>query len=328
MFLARSAGVASTGGEQPAAVFDPGSNHSSSLVEFTSHRPDTALFREDSMSLPSSLFPQHVRFLFGRQDGRKLLFQPSARRTPIRESFETPSGANPMILRTTSSIVVLVLSVLAFGPARSSDESRTAAPAPAESGVLLPNGWRLTPAGRQVLLTDLPLNITTSPDGHFAFVATSGYNAHELTAIDLETEKKAAVETVPQSWFGLTTDSRRERFWWSGGGEGSLLHFAWTEGKFQRLPSPVTRPPADSEAASTARPGFRTGLHFDEKTGVLYSLMILPKGENKSFAWGDAVSDERAGGTDQSHTAHSRHDHRFAHAAGRDSRRLYHRRRR
>jgi hypothetical protein len=42
---------------------------------------------------------------------------------------------------------------------------------PAENGFLLPNGWRLTPAGRQVVLTDLPLNIVTSPDSRYAFVA-------------------------------------------------------------------------------------------------------------------------------------------------------------
>ena len=53
----------------------------------------------------------------------------------------------------------------------------------------------------------------TSADGKYALVATSGYNAHELTAIELATGKKAAVETVNQSWFGLAFDSKRERCW-------------------------------------------------------------------------------------------------------------------
>src|SRR5260221_126955 len=108
--------------------------------------------------------------------------------------------------------------------ASANDEPKSAQPADAaaksDEGVLLPNGWRLTPAGRQVLLTDLPLNIVTSADGKQALVATSGYNAHELTSIELTTGKKTAVETVNQSWFGLASDSKRDRFWWSGGGEG------------------------------------------------------------------------------------------------------------
>src|SRR4051794_17972726 len=61
-------------------------------------------------------------------------------------------------------------------------------PGPSAAGYVLPNGWRLTPAGQQIILTDLPLNIRTTPDGKFALVATSGYNAHELTAIELATQ--------------------------------------------------------------------------------------------------------------------------------------------
>ncbi len=95
---------------------------------------------------------------------------------------------------------------------------------PSESGFLLPNGWRLTPAGKHVLLTDLPLNILTSSDGKYAFVATSGYNTHELTAIELATGDKIATAQAAQSWFGLAADSKLGRFWWSGGGEGSLHH--------------------------------------------------------------------------------------------------------
>ena len=79
-------------------------------------------------------------------------------------------------------------------------------PGPTDAGFLLPNGWRLTPAGQQVCSTDLPLNIRTTPDGKYALVATNGYNAHELTAIDLATQKKSAVENAPQSWFGLAAD--------------------------------------------------------------------------------------------------------------------------
>lgn len=166
-----------------------------------------------------------------------------------------------------------------------------------DDGFLLPNGWRLTPAGKQVPLTDLPLNILT--DGRYAFVATSGYNAHELTAVDLETAETISTQTVPQSWFGLAADFRRGRFWWSGGGEGSLHHFSWSQQKFQPLASPLPKPsaPAKPDAKTAARPGFCTGVWLDPEKNSLFSLTILPKGGNKSFAWGDATSDERAGGT-------------------------------
>src|SRR4051794_21441833 len=54
-----------------------------------------------------------------------------------------------------------------------------------EGGFLLPNGWTITPAGRQVALADLPLNIIPLSDNRHALAATSGFNAHELTIVDL-----------------------------------------------------------------------------------------------------------------------------------------------
>ena len=39
---------------------------------------------------------------------------------------------------------------------------------PTDKGFLLPNGWHLTPAGKHVLLTDLPLNIVALRDGRHA----------------------------------------------------------------------------------------------------------------------------------------------------------------
>jgi hypothetical protein len=37
-------------------------------------------------------------------------------------------------------------------------------------GVLLPNGWSLTPAGHSLTLGDLPLNIAVSPSGRYLAV--------------------------------------------------------------------------------------------------------------------------------------------------------------
>src|SRR5215468_2510630 len=74
---------------------------------------------------------------------------------------------------------------------------------PTDRGFLLPNGWTVTPAGTQVELTDMPLNILPLADGRHALVATSGYNAHELSLVDLADARVLDRETVHQSWYGL-----------------------------------------------------------------------------------------------------------------------------
>ncbi|HEY2252756.1 MAG TPA: beta-propeller fold lactonase family protein, partial [Planctomycetaceae bacterium] len=189
---------------------------------------------------------------------------------------------------------------LSLDPARAQNERKSnpspTIPGPVAEGFLLPNGWRVTPVGRQVELTDLPLNILTSPDGSHAFVATSGYNAHELTAIELATGKKVAVESVKQSWFGLAADFEQNKLWWSAGGDSTLHQFGWVNGQLQPQDSPLSKPDKEADRVAERTFGFRTGLCRDEKTRDLYSLTIAPKGGNKSFAWGDASTDEKTGG--------------------------------
>lgn len=168
---------------------------------------------------------------------------------------------------------------------------------PSEQGFLLPNGWRLTPAGMQVPLTDLPLNILVDAEGKHALVATGGYNAHELTVVELETQKKVATQSTKHTWFGLAMEPGSGRLWWSGGGSAVWHNYTWKDGKLV-AGSDFPLPLKPGEPASPDAPpvGFRTGMCFDQKSGELYSLTILPKGDAKSFAWGDATTDKGMGG--------------------------------
>ncbi|MFM2096088.1 MAG: hypothetical protein RIS70_3212, partial [Planctomycetota bacterium] len=178
----------------------------------------------------------------------------------------------------------------------------TEAPGQKDDGYLLPNGWKLTPAGEQIALKDLPLNIVPLPDGKHAMVATSGYNAHELTIVDLVTHKKIATQTKKNSWFGLSFDAATGRIWWSGAGETVIHGFEWKDGALAATRSysapKETGDKKEAQAKSTtpASAGFRTGMTYDAAKKTLYSLTILAKGAGKSFAWGDAVSDKGLGG--------------------------------
>ncbi|MBI1899529.1 MAG: beta-propeller fold lactonase family protein [Planctomycetia bacterium] len=214
----------------------------------------------------------------------------------------------PALRRCCLSLFALLLVCGAWADDKG-DQPAPQTPGPSDSGFVLPNGWRLTPAGEHVPLSDLPLSIRTSPDGNFAFVATSGYNAHELTVVELAAQQKVAAETVPQSWFGLAADAAGGRLWWSGGGGGVLHVFTWKEGKLAAgLPipplaadpeknEPEKKEPDKKDAQTSAvPPGFRTGVCFDARTQSLFALTILAKGDSRSFAWGDAPNEKSSGG--------------------------------
>ena len=110
------------------------------------------------------------------------------------------------MLHRTLLTAALASALFALGAAAADAPSR---PGPTDAGFLLPNGWTITPAGKHVVLTDLPLNIVPLADNKHALVATSGYNKHELSLIDLASQQVVDKQTVRESWFGLA--SRRLR---------------------------------------------------------------------------------------------------------------------
>jgi YVTN family beta-propeller protein len=154
-----------------------------------------------------------------------------------------------------------------------------------EKGFLLPNGWTVTPVGDQVIVKDLPLDIQPLADGKHALVATSGYNAHELSLIDLETKSVLAVVPVRQSWFGLAHDADTGRVWWSGGGNGMLHELKLEgsslkrEGESEPEKAKATQPRESAKLkgvddAFRGPPSFKSGLAYDPASKILYSLDI------------------------------------------------------
>ena len=88
---------------------------------------------------------------------------------------------------------------------------------PGPHGYLLPNGWTITPAGRQIETSDLPMNIVVEPTGKHAFVLTSGFQMHGIAVIDLSTSRRIQHVSFERSWLGLALDAQNNRLYVSGG---------------------------------------------------------------------------------------------------------------
>lgn len=69
---------------------------------------------------------------------------------------------------------------------------------------VLPNGWRLTPAGHAIALPgDLPISMVFSPDGKYLLVNTAGCHDQNVDVIDLASEKIAQSVDVDKDWAGI-----------------------------------------------------------------------------------------------------------------------------
>jgi YVTN family beta-propeller protein len=195
------------------------------------------------------------------------------------------SNARPLqmdfsFLFTVRSFHMLQQSALAVGLSLLvltglSAEDKPSRPGLTEKGFVLPNGWTITPAGRQITLTDLPLNIRPLADSKHVLVATSGYNQHELSLIELASGRVLDKQIVKQSWFGLALTPDEKHLWWSGGGAGVLHNYELSDHQLKRtgIEEP-SLPKRDEKSAKKEKPSFKSGLLLDPESGVLYSLDI------------------------------------------------------
>jgi YVTN family beta-propeller protein len=89
----------------------------------------------------------------------------------------------------------------------------------ASGAKMLPNGWKVTPAGRHLRLPgDLPLRMIVTRDGKRLLVNTGGWHDHGITAINLETEKVMQTVDLAKNWDGMTMDPASGDIFVSGGG--------------------------------------------------------------------------------------------------------------
>lgn len=174
------------------------------------------------------------------------------------------------MLRRTGLIALVTASLTSLAAFKAQEEPRYAGAT--KAGFLLPNGWVVSPAGEQVPVADLPLNILPLSDSRHVLVATSGYNTHELSLIDLEKGEVIDRQAVYESWFGLAATPRFDRIWWSGGG-GNVVHRFQFDG--QKLTRLGTDPKGEGRGgAFRGKSHFRSGLALDPQRKVLYALDI------------------------------------------------------
>src|ERR1700760_193207 len=92
--------------------------------------------------------------------------------------------------------------------------------------VLLPNGWSLTPAGKNLELGDLPLNIAVSSSRRWLAVTNNGQSTQTLQLIDAEKEKVLDSVIIPKSWLGLAFSADEKYLYASGGNDNRILKYA------------------------------------------------------------------------------------------------------
>lgn len=101
--------------------------------------------------------------------------------------------------------------------------------------ILLPNGWKLSPAGHSIQLGDLPLNMQLSSSGKFLAITNNGQSTQTIQLIDPKTEKILDEQIVSKSWYGLAFSKDEQHLYASGGNDNWILDFSLKNNKLDKI---------------------------------------------------------------------------------------------
>src|SRR5262245_32606723 len=92
-------------------------------------------------------------------------------------------------------------------------------PDPNTKATILPTGWKITPAGRQIQLPgDMAMKIVFSADNKYLFVNTAGWHDHSVSVVDLASEKIISSFNIGKDWAGMAIAPKTNELFVSGGG--------------------------------------------------------------------------------------------------------------
>ena len=115
----------------------------------------------------------------------------------------------------------LIISIAAMGLSLQS-LAQTPGKIAATNQVLLPNGWKLSPAGSAIKLGDLPLNMQVSASGRLMAVTNNGQSTQSIQLIDPKNEKQLDEKIVGKLWYGLAFSHDEKKLYASGGNDNLI----------------------------------------------------------------------------------------------------------
>ncbi len=139
--------------------------------------------------------------------------------------------------KTSVTIVIslFIIAVLSSGCSHSLNEIKRgpneALPGSYNGYTLLPNGWKLSPAGSQVPIGELPLNMVLTNDGRYAITSNSGMGENSLSVVDLNTQKEIQRYVLGETWYGLAFNSDDSKLYVSGSNYNLIYVFGFDGGK-------------------------------------------------------------------------------------------------
>jgi len=128
---------------------------------------------------------------------------------------------------------LFALFAAAVSPAFAQPRKTVERPGLERGATLLPNGWRIAPAGRHMQIGDLPLAMVESPDGRYLVVANNGFVRPNLVCVDLDHKYVSSRLALDNAWLGLVWSQSGDGLYCSGGAARTIQEILFEKGKLK-----------------------------------------------------------------------------------------------
>ncbi|MEO6404986.1 MAG: bifunctional YncE family protein/alkaline phosphatase family protein [Ferruginibacter sp.] len=143
----------------------------------------------------------------------------------------------------------------------------------AQNQITLPNGWKLSPAGRSIPLGDLPLNMAVSKSKKLLAVTNNGQSTQSLQLINVASEKIIATTVIARSWVGLAFSSDEKYLYASGGNDNKILQYRIANNQLLLTDSIILGNPWPNKISPA-------GIAIDDEQRILY---VVTKDNNSLY---------------------------------------------
>jgi DNA-binding beta-propeller fold protein YncE len=128
-------------------------------------------------------------------------------------------------------ITIIIITVISSFYGCSTANKEITLPGQYPGYTLLPNGWKLTPAGRHVNIGELPLNLIVTKDEKYALTCNSGMGENSISVIDISAGKEIQREIVKKTWRGIAFNGDESKLFVSGGNDNLVWIYNFIDGK-------------------------------------------------------------------------------------------------
>ncbi len=130
--------------------------------------------------------------------------------------------------------VTFILSLLLFQHCFTIAQKERNLPGRYKTFTLLPNGWKLTPAGVHTEVGELPLNMLITKDETYAITTNNGSGEPSLSVIDLGLYKEIQRVPLHNAWRGLAWNTPQDQLFVSTGNDDAILVFPFKNGALSK----------------------------------------------------------------------------------------------